>query len=459
MISARGAELKNVIKNLVPFLCVVPFIVGVIGYYCSGKMVTDSMYASVALYVMSPVGDTYNGFIEFARWTAPLVTATAILSLIEATWKNIVWWFQCLTGDSVAVYSDEDIKVKFKKDTNAIYPGSRLKRRAKSQIFLFSTDQKNFEFYEDNKDKLKNKRCYIGIRELELGLIKQLDGVTLFDINAVVARKLWKKIQLWKCGKQDISIVVYGNSLLAQNILSYGLQTNLFSKKQHVVYHVISDDLQFKRKHPDLPLLNHDELIYHKSDGEDVWDATRAADIVILADYVSAEMLQTFVVNSIGGELYYYSPNVGDAGDYIAFGKINAFGMEEEILSDENIRQQELEQEAMRLNEQYADSFGGEKDWDKLPGFLKNSNISLADFSKVLGELPASMDMETLAELEHIRWCRFHYVNYWKQGPPGNGKRKDEKKRIHEDLVAYSELREEEKEKDRLVVRRSQRDR
>lgn len=59
---------------------------------------------------------------------------------------------------------------------------------------------------------------------------------------------------------------------------------------------------------------------------------------------------------------------------------------------------------------------------------------------------------ETLAHLEHIRWCRYHYINNWQHGKPENG-RKDKAKRIHADLVPYESLTEAEKDKDRENIR------
>ena len=60
--------------------------------------------------------------------------------------------------------------------------------------------------------------------------------------------------------------------------------------------------------------------------------------------------------------------------------------------------------------------------------------------------------LEYLAQLEHIRWCRYHYLNNWQQGMPKNGKHKDKKRRIHKDLVPYEELSEADREKDREKV-------
>ena len=64
----------------------------------------------------------------------------------------------------------------------------------------------------------------------------------------------------------------------------------------------------------------------------------------------------------------------------------------------------------------------------------------------------SSQWFETMSELEHIRWCRYHYLNNWKYGKPEKGT-KDKAKRIHADLVPYSSLSESEKDKDRENIR------
>lgn len=61
--------------------------------------------------------------------------------------------------------------------------------------------------------------------------------------------------------------------------------------------------------------------------------------------------------------------------------------------------------------------------------------------------------IEQLAELEHIRWCRYHYLSNWRLGTPENGRRKDPERRLHTDLIPYQELDESSKEKDRENIR------
>ena len=61
--------------------------------------------------------------------------------------------------------------------------------------------------------------------------------------------------------------------------------------------------------------------------------------------------------------------------------------------------------------------------------------------------------LEELAELEHLRWWRFHTLSGWQYGVPEHGNR-DAEKKYHTCLRPYEDLEPEEKEKDRAVVRR-----
>ena len=92
-----------------------------------------------------------------------------------------------------------------------------------------------------------------------------------------------------------------------------------------------------------------------------------------------------------------------------------------------------------------------ERLWGRLDGFTRYSNISAADYHEIQrsmlqedGMTVEDMEkdqeyLEKLAELEHIRWCRYHYLNIWKRGSAPEGK-KDMIRRLHPLLVEYSEL-------------------
>ena len=55
--------------------------------------------------------------------------------------------------------------------------------------------------------------------------------------------------------------------------------------------------------------------------------------------------------------------------------------------------------------------------------------------------------------MEHIRWCRYLLLNYYRYGVPENGENRDDVKRIHKDLVKYSDLEQSERDKDKEAIR------
>ena len=441
-------------KKVLTVLALVPLVLGTIGYIFSGERITNAIYAAFALYFTNPISDAYNVYIEIARWTAPLVTATAILCALQNVWeslRNRVVLFG--KKDSVSVYSDMDCRIRFGKDVGAIYPGDKLKKYAHEHIIMFSTDEMNLQFYEKHKKELAGKKVYIGVRDIECCFLNPLEDVTIFDINGAIARMLWKEISLWNKEKNEFNIVVWGSNTLSGEILRTGLQMNLFSKKQKIKYCFVTDNSNFSIRHSELNLMNNDEVSYLDYKNPQIWDAVSNADLIIVADVPDVETMQTLVVKAGESKIYYYSPVEGDVISHFSFGNVVAFGRNETVLTDENIRRGALIEKAQSLNTHYADQYGSEKDWNKLSGFLKGSNISAADFGEVLSVLNERIGEEEQAELEHIRWCRYMFLNYYTLGTPTNGKNRDDDKRIHKDLVDFSELDPKERVKDVEAIR------
>lgn len=306
----------------------------------------------------------------------------------------------------------------------------------------------------DDKAVMGRKFVYIGLREIDYGLIKENSKVRFFDINGAISRLLWKQIQLWNTKKENVSVIIWGEGCLSENMLCYGLLLNIYSNKQNISYHLIGNT-SFSIKHPAIPLMNGDKIITHVEEDSDTWNIVRESDVIIITEDVSAAKLQAIAVNGKNAKIYYYSHMSGDVGELICTRNLAAFGRDEEIFTDENIRQEKLIEEAKQLNSEYAQKYNGEAEWDKLTGFLKWSNISSADFKHVLIDILKNnpeVGIDELAELEHIRWCRFHFLNYWTYGIPDNGSNKDTKKKIHKCLCPYSELSSVDKDKNRATV-------
>ena len=96
---------------------------------------------------------------------------------------------------------------------------------------------------------------------------------------------------------------------------------------------------------------------------------------------------------------------------------------------------------------------------NKLKKILKGSNIASADYHEIRKLLlmkakkeGTELSMEQLGQMEHIRWCRFHYLNHWTYGVPENGKNKDAVHKIHVCLLPFEKLTKEDQKKDYEAV-------
>lgn len=455
----RG-PMKKRLKSIAPLLCIIPFILGCFGYRNAGETISNSMYDAFVLYFVNPVSDELNVFIQIARWTAPLATASGIIYIVQRLWKNLSWRINCLSGDCVEVYSDADIEVNMGSDVKVRYMGKEFGGHAESCVIMFESDVDSFGFYEDHKDKLENRKVYIGLNDIEYGLLRseERDNVVLFDINGSIARQLWKNIALWerayKEGKSEFTITIIGSGMLAQNIMSSALLLNNFSTEQHIVYNFVSGSRNYENKHSGMNLWNKDEIKFYAPGAPKVFDVLKQSDIVVIADELPVDELQTICVNCATREIFYYSPKRDCLEKYLSFARLVPFGSDEDILTDENIRRGALISTAKELNDAYSRTYGGPS-WKKLSGFLKWSNISAADYKDVIVYLSQNehYDEERLAILEHIRWCRFYTLNYWKYGVTDKKGGKDPENRIHLCLVDYDSLDIIDKEKDRDNIR------
>ena len=449
-------------KKWVPVLSVLPFLMGSAGYVLAGERVLDAMYFSFSLYFVNLVSDSSNALVEIARWTAALVTTAAVLYALKQVWTRLCWTVQCLGRDSVAVYCDGEERVRFPGGGHSVvYPGREFRPRAKSHIIMLAKDSESLAFYEANQDRLHGRPVYIGLRELDRGFMRDVPGVTFYDMDAAAARTLWKDLKLWRLGKERLSIVIWGGGHLGQSILDHGLLLNLFSPGQQLTYHLVGDTALYQISRGRFRPENGDKVCFPAPDSPDAWEAVAQADVVILAEEAPVQLLQALRVACEVGTVYYYAPDETDAGAYLKFSRLHPFG--KGLYTDENIRGEALVLRAKEQNYEYAKEYGqlapgetADEAWRKLDGFTQWSNISSTDFQEVLPDIRTvrpALTLEQLAELEHLRWCRFHTLCGWRYGVPEQGTR-DKERKIHKCLCAFAELDPEDREKDRAIVRR-----
>ena len=128
--------------------------------------------------------------------------------------------------------------------------------------------------------------------------------------------------------------------------------------------------------------------------------------------------------------------------------RITFFGDKDDLVTEDIIIKESLRRTAKSIHSHYSVAYGDDTPWQELSGFYIKSNLSAANYFNVITRLyEEGMSIDQLTELEHIRWCRFHYGYHWSYG-----KIKDKIKRTHPCLIPFNELSLKEINKDRENV-------
>ena len=148
--------------------------------------------------------------------------------------------------------------------------------------------------------------------------------------------------------------------------------------------------------------------------------------------------------------------------------RLHAFGMVEDISSRSRLIEEDQDRLAQALHQDFLDQNPGREPWEILPEEYRESNRQAADHIPVklraLGHKRAPLkgrkdplaaipddQVETLAEMEHRRWCAERLLAGWVVGPRGT--EPDRIRKIHPDLVPWADLPPAAKQKDRDQVR------
>ena len=476
-------------KILYGIVFVLPFILGAIGFYLGGEIARDSLYYSLSLYFMSLNSDSVNPLIEIARWMAPVMTASGLILAIKSAVSRLRDKVSCMHGDATAVYSDggnANGELLMNTLKHGIASDKAVVRGARSHILMFENDVDNLNFYQTNQAFFENQKVYMKLEKMDSYLLKE-SKVHFFNSNEIIARQYWKERHLLSyldaepasqqetdaVGEQlQVDVAIVGFGPLGQRMLQYGLLNNIYSNKQRITYHVFGDSRLYQQVYPSFPMMNQDSIVFHVQDWREDFSIFSKMERVILTEEPDLELVQDLLYTCNNTRIDYFSKGNIVLEDVYKTDLLYGYGKATDIYTEENIKTDRLYQAAMELNYKYACLYGGvcgsaeeiaamdkkvamEREWNALDGFTKGSNITSADYHEIRKQVIAySMQVgkeltpDELAEGEHIRWSRFHFLNHWSYGVPENGKNKDGKKKIHVCLVPYEELPEKEKKKD-----------
>lgn len=433
----------------------------------------DALFATISFYLLNNSDTPPNIFIELARWAAPLMTASSVI-LIAATLRDrLANYLKYLRGGSIAVYGSNDESELILSELGSKGIRANDSFVLAERYILLGDEETNTAFCQAHRRELEGKRIYMKCRSM---YARTSDANTKpFCDEETGARLYWKQADLFsEAAKQNycLKLVFLGFGTLGQELLIRGLQNNLFHPNQKIEYHVFGDSAEieeFQSIYHELDQIQ-DTICFHNEPWYRSLPLLEEADRLILCD---SSPLDALLFALPGKEI----DVLAAANDHIDFReepeRLHIFYWQKEAQKLSNILDEVLLERAKKINLRYAHLYGNveenavnlEKEWAKLDSFTRYSNISAADYHEVRLQMlndwqtasgltePDTAYMELMAELEHIRWCNYHYLSNWKYGIPVNGKSKDKLHRIHQDLIPYNQLSESDKEKDRENIR------
>ena len=462
--------MKQLFKALwKPLLLVVPLLTGMLGFLQAGESFLQALFNCVCMFTLNYQHTPANILIEITRWLAPMATASGLV-LVLASLRQ---WFHRLaarcTGKSVAVYGVEPEKGAVLKQLGVrSIPMDRELVKAK-QYILLGTEKENLAFYHKNQAVLSKRDVFIKCQSLP-SQASTLAKLHLFCPEETAARFFWDAHCPYGLSVQrdhKMRIAILGFAKLGKELLLQALQNNIFDPNQKIEYHVFGEAGSFYAVYKQLDQIT-DPVTIHSEPWYEKMELLSGADMIVVAQQeAQMELLHdlTMALPEKTVHALLAEPNgAAMLPGVVCFDWVSTAYQPEHILGNR------LYAYAKKINLRYAHLYSGveenqknlEQQWNALDTFTRYSNISAADYHSVQLKMIAHEGwqdplepqcLERLAHLEHIRWCRYHYLNNWTYGVPDNGKNKDAKRRIHIDLRPYEIMPTSEQEKDRENIR------
>lgn len=466
----------NLLKIGKWFLFFFPGLLGMLGLFAvAGEPFADSLFKCVTMYVLNYTSSPPNILVELARWTAPLSTASGVLLAVSVAREKVRNYSRYRSGKGVAVYGPEEDKAELLKQLGKRGIDGRNGFVRARRYILLDNESQNFSFYNRNREALQGASVYIKCRSIRAQCVSS-SSLNLFCPEETAARLFWKRRPLFEMSQRlghRMQIVFLGFGKLGEELLTYALQDNIFSPDQRFEYHIFGDSTRFTAMHTQLNDIS-DAIVFHSEPWyESIPLLEQAQTVIVLTQEEQLLLLHELLLTTSCRMIDVFAADEGTLGLLAEQDRLTLFPWKRESLKLEHIFSDALILLAKQINLHYARLYGDnnestwdlEAEWQKLDAFTRYSNISAADYHEIrLGMLAATgqsadiarispKTLELLAELEHIRWSRYHYLNNWRYGTPEDGSRKDKGRRIHADLLPYRELSDSEREKDRESVR------
>ncbi len=457
-----------------PLLCL-PLILGLIGLLTAGESFGNSLYNSLSMYLLQYHNTGPNFLTNLARWTAPPATILGVLSSIPSVRERFHNFTRWRAGKSVAVYGPcpEKTLLLAQLGRRGIEGKAALVRAGR--YVLLGGETENFLFWAEHHKQLEYVPVYLRCRSLPSQSVSD-PMLRLFCPEETAARLFWSERCLYElssgCGHR-MRIVLLGFGRLGGELLNFALLDNVFSPEQHIEYHVFGGCSGFIGARSQLDETG-DAVIAHSEPWHESLPLLEEAQAVIVLEQENQlELLKNLLLALRRRELDVFDAGGGECELLAGRERLRLFAWRERAFSPKYIFSDVMTERAKRINARFAalssksaetpEFINGQ--WHELDTFSRYSRISQADYHDirlkmlaVIGKPPdlsvlSSELFEQLAQLEHLRRCRYYYLNNYRPGVPENGSREDPIHRVSSVLVSYEALPDEEKDLLRETVR------
>ncbi len=487
-------------------LLLLPFTLGIIGFKLerSEYGYLDAAYASMQMYFANiPIDWQYNIYINIGRWLAPFCAIFFGIGLVADLVRGMIWpKFWSKLPSHYVVYGDApwihmlcgEGRPPFSK--YCIMNQNRFVNCSK-YVLLFDSERKNLDFYTSfllPKIKNKNVKVYMNLLELEPQDI-QAENLVTFQVNSFMAISFFKDpkwvnfekglIERKKGHAVKIGIVGFGD--LGKRMLQSALVMNIVSEEQKIEYHVWGDVVPYRKKHRGLSdkNLEPDRVIFHEDDVNGSLQFMEDFDVIFLCGQqdenllVLSDLLRLTAFAGRGGVIYAYVENE----EILKMFQIAHISVKEHVGHPEKtfLAGERLFPLSMPDREHFLDKvidnhlflYGraekkhkayvanarekeGKKpsleyryfDWNELNSYLRWENVSSANYDDVKLILKEKgVTEELIAEFEHRRWLRCHYLDNWEYSV-----QRDDSSHLHPDLQDFHALQKAEQEKDKNFI-------
>ncbi len=466
-------------KWLIVFIVVVLFM-GTLGFYRSGEDLVDSFFLAMVLFTLNYADHPANLLINISRYLAAATTVSAAIMIIHEIFLHMADDMRARKKGSTLVLGGEEDTLPLLEELGPLGISYKGKFVNAHRFILFGSQEENLSFYSHYEKKLKDKEVYLKCDALP-GLLPGEGGLRFFCSEELAAQDFWQKCPLLpeafaKAGKPEeirMDIVLIGFGKLGEEVLHYATQANLFSPSQQIRYHVFGESGKFAQTHIHLEELG---IRVYEDSWYDHLDLMAQADrILVLEQKDQAELINALFAVSPDYRLYVFSSIEMEPSfllqhrcGTISPDRLTLYSWKMSANTLANIFAAELLTKAKRANFEYelhADPSlqdtpeNMEACWKKLNTFTRYSNLDLVYFNQGIRSLRSYYKgvsdeafVRILAELQHIRWCNYHYFNNWSYAktpdPDQPEKKKNAAKRLHADLISFDMLEESEIEKD-----------